>query len=103
MDEGRAFRLAALLRPLLTEGIPANQAVASGVRSLILDGRLVIGSRVASERDLSLSIGLSRSTVSAAYRRLRDEGYLVSDHGGGTRAAIPAATSARPDDASRSS
>ena len=62
------------------------------MRSLILDGRLVVGSRVASERDLSAVLGVSRSTVSAAYRRLRDEGYLVSDHGGGTRTAVPTAT-----------
>jgi DNA-binding transcriptional MocR family regulator len=98
MDEGRAFRLAVLLRPLLGHG-DANQSVAIGLRSLVLDGRLVIGARVASERDLSASLGVSRSTVSAAYRRLREEGYLVSDHGGGTRAAIPVVSSARPDDA----
>ncbi|MDX6221572.1 MAG: hypothetical protein QOD91_626 [Frankiales bacterium] len=98
MDEGKAFRLATLLRPLLGEG-DANQAVATGIRSLILDGRLVVGARVASERDLSLSLGVSRSTVSAAYRRLRDEGYLVSDHGGGTRTASPVVSTTRPDDA----
>jgi DNA-binding transcriptional MocR family regulator len=97
VDEGRAFRLARQLKPLLGHG-EANQAVATGLRSLILDGRLVVGARVASERDLSASLGVSRSTVSAAYRRLRNEGYLVSDHGGGTRTAIPAAPSSRPDD-----
>lgn len=98
MDEGKAFRLATLLRPLLGDG-DTNQAVSTGIRSLILDGRLVVGARVASERDLSLSLGVSRSTVSVAYRRLRDEGYLVSDHGGGTRTASPGQSSARPDDA----
>jgi DNA-binding transcriptional MocR family regulator len=97
MDEGRAFRLAHQLKPLLGHG-PANAAVATGKRSLILDGRLVVGSRVASERDLSAVLGVSRSTVSAAYRRLREEGYLVSDHGGGTRTAVPTTSSARPDD-----
>lgn len=97
MDEGKAFRLATLLRPLLGEG-DTNQAVSTGIRSLILDGRLVVGARVASERDLSLSLGVSRSTVSVAYRRLRDEGYLVSDHGGGTRTASPEQSWDRPDD-----
>jgi DNA-binding transcriptional MocR family regulator len=97
MDEGRAFRLAHQLKPLLGHG-PANAAVATGMRSLILDGRLVVGALVASERDLSAVLGISRSTVSAAYRRLREEGYLVSDHGGGTRTAIPTTASSRPDD-----
>ena len=98
MDEGKAFRLATLLRPLMSGEGDTNQAVSTGIRSLILDGRLVVGGRVASERDLSLSLGVSRSTVSAAYRRLRDEGYLVSDHGGGTRTASPGVSTARPDD-----
>jgi DNA-binding transcriptional MocR family regulator len=101
VDEGKAFRLARLLGPLLGEG-DTNQAVSTGIRSLILDGRLVVGARVASERDLSLSLGVSRSTVSVAYRRLRDEGYLVSDHGGGTRTASPSRPSGRPDDPDQS-
>ncbi len=96
MDEGRAANLGLLLAPLLDRD-DANRAVSTGIRSLILDGRLVVGARVASERDLSTSLGVSRSTVSTAYRRLRQEGYLVSDHGGGTRASVPTSNPARPD------
>jgi DNA-binding transcriptional MocR family regulator len=100
MDEGRAFRLGALLGPLLEDPAagPANEVLAAGLRSLVLDGRLVVGAKVASERDLSLALGVSRSTVTAAYGRLRDEGYLLSSHGAGTRTAMPATGVVRPDE-----
>ncbi len=89
-------RLAELLDPWLGSG-PAYAAVAAGLRGLALDGRLPVGARVPSERDLAAALSLSRTTISAAYDVLRGEGYLRSDHGAGSRVALPAAVPVRPD------
>ncbi len=88
-------RLVDLLRPWLGTG-PAYTALAAGVRGLALDGRLAVGARVPSERDLAVALGVSRTTVSAAYDTLRDEGFLTSARGAGSRVALPAGP-ARPD------
>ncbi len=91
-----AGRLAALLAPWLGRG-PAYAGVAAGIRGLALDGRLPVGVRVPSERDLAGALGLSRTTVTAAYDVLRAEGYLRSDRGAGSRVGLPASVPARPD------
>jgi DNA-binding transcriptional MocR family regulator len=89
-------QLVELLRPWLGVG-PAYVSLASGLRGLALDGRLPVGSRVPSERELASALAVARNTVTAAYDVLRQEGYLRSDHGAGSRIAIPAAVPARPD------
>ncbi len=89
-------QLVELLRPWLGSG-PAYLALASGLRGLALDGRLPVGTRVPSERELAVALAVARNTVTAAYDVLRQEGYLRSDHGAGSRIAIPAAVPARPD------
>ncbi|MGQ7298273.1 aminotransferase-like domain-containing protein [Quadrisphaera sp. KR29] len=93
MDPGR---LSTLLAPWLGAGA-AYTAVADGVRGLALDGRLPVGARVPSERALAAALGVSRTTVSAAYDVLRSEGYLRSAHGAGSRVALPASPPERPD------
>lgn len=45
---------------------------------LVLDGRLVLGATVPSERDLAAALGVSRTTVGTAYRTLVEEGYLAT-------------------------
>jgi len=95
-----ASRLAALLSPALDGSISGgelNQLVARGLRGLVLDGRLVVGTRIASERALAAELGLSRATVTAAYRRLRDEGYLIGSHGAGSNISLPSGRPDRPD------
>ncbi len=92
----RTDRLAELLVPWLAEG-PAYAAVAAGVRGLALDGRLPVGTRVPSERQLAGTLGLSRTTVSAAYDVLRGEGYLRSAAGAGSTVALPSVSPVRPD------
>lgn len=90
-----AHRLADLLRPWLTSG-PAYAAVAAGIRGLALDGRLPVDGRLPSERELAAVLGLSRTTVTAAYDALRAEGFLVSHRGAGSRVALPGGA-VRPD------
>ena len=53
----------------------AYQALADRIRLLILDGRIALGTRLPAERDLAEHLGLSRTTVSAAYRDLREHGF----------------------------
>lgn len=72
-------------------------ALASGVRTLVLDGRLPIGTRLPSERAMAERAGLSRTTVSAAYDVLRAQGYLRSDHGAGSHVTLPDHAPASPD------
>jgi DNA-binding transcriptional MocR family regulator len=92
----RTDRLAELLAPWLIDG-RAYAGVAAGIRGLALDGRLSVGTRLPSERQLALALGLSRTTVTAAYDVLRSEGYLLSAAGAGSRVTLPSASPVRPD------
>jgi DNA-binding transcriptional MocR family regulator len=69
---------------------PAYSALAGRIRLLILDGRIPLGTRVPAERDLAAQLGVSRTTVTAAYGELRDAGYLDSVRGSGSVARLPA-------------
>jgi DNA-binding transcriptional MocR family regulator len=70
---------------------PAYAVLARAGMLLILDGRLPLHCRVPSERDLATSLGISRTTVTAAYDALRTQGYLVSRRGAGSWTALPPA------------
>src|ERR1700721_2254290 len=69
-------------------------ALADALSSLVLDGRIAVGTRVPSERELAVALGLSRTTVTAAYSALRADGYLISRTGSGSFTAVPAGTRA---------
>ena len=58
-------------------------AVAQAVRTLILDGRISLRTRVPAERDLAAALQMSRTTVTAAYDLLRQDGFLeaMARHG----------------------
>ena len=84
-----AARTADLIGPTRGDG-PAYQLVADALRLLIADGRIAVGTRLPSERDLTGALGLSRTTVSSAYAVLRERGYLTSRRGSGSVASLPA-------------
>src|SRR6476619_4025181 len=44
---------------------PAYRGLADGIRRLVSDGRLLVGTRLPSERTLTTELGLSRTTVAA--------------------------------------
>lgn len=83
-----AKRLASLLGHWRGTG-PAYADLAERIRLLILDGRLPIGARLPAERELSARLQLSRTTVSAAYTRLREGGYVESLRGSGSVVRVP--------------
>ncbi|MFF4417993.1 PLP-dependent aminotransferase family protein [Streptosporangium sp. NPDC001559] len=72
---------------------PYYRTLAATVRSLILDGRLPVRVRVPAERHLAEALGVSRTTVTSAYDRLREQGYLESRQGAGSWTALPDAGS----------
>jgi DNA-binding transcriptional MocR family regulator len=82
-------RSVAGLLPEPEPGVPAYQSLAEGLRRLVADGRILRGTRLPSERELTAVLGVSRTTVSSAYALLRERGYLHSRRGSGSVAAIP--------------
>lgn len=63
--------------------------LADRIRLLVLDGRLPLGIRLPSERDLASALARSRSTVVAAYDLLRADGFAESRQGSGTTVCLP--------------
>ena len=63
---------------------PAFMQLYDQVRDLILDARLRSGTRLPSSRELAAELGLSRTTVVAAYDQLQSEGYVEQRRGAGT-------------------
>ncbi|MFC7532743.1 PLP-dependent aminotransferase family protein [Actinoplanes sp. GCM10030250] len=68
---------------------PDYAALAGAVRGLLSDGRLALGVRLPAERELAESLAVSRTTVSAAYRALRETGHLTSRRGAGSWTTLP--------------
>jgi len=68
---------------------PAYRALAGALRTLVLDGRVPVEIRLPAERELSGALGVSRTTVAAAYELLRDEGFLASRRGSGSWTVLP--------------
>ncbi|MFC5908382.1 PLP-dependent aminotransferase family protein [Streptacidiphilus monticola] len=69
---------------------PVYRSLAVGLRTLVLDGRVPVETRLPAERELSAALGVSRTTVAAAYELLRGEGFLASRRGAGSWTALPA-------------
>ena len=84
-----ADRTAALLGTAADRS-PAYLGIADGLRLLIADGRIPLGTRLPSERDLTTALGVSRTTVTRAYAHLKELGYLASRQGSGSVAQLPA-------------
>lgn len=78
-----AARLAGSLGGLVEERPPRYAALAARIRLLITDGRLAVGVRLPAERELAAALQLSRATVTAAYHRLRDDGWATACQGAG--------------------
>jgi DNA-binding transcriptional MocR family regulator len=70
-------------------------ALAERISALVLDGRLPLGTRMPAERALSTALGVSRTTVTAAYALLRESGFAVSRQGSGSYVAVPDGAAAR--------
>ncbi len=90
-----ASRIAGLLGRF--DQSPAYKGLAEGLRVLITDGRVPVGARLPSERELTDALAVSRTTVTRAYAELRDHGFLISRQGSGSVASLPASRGHRGD------
>jgi GntR family transcriptional regulator/MocR family aminotransferase len=60
------------------------------LREAVRTGRLAPGARLPSSRSLAADLGIARNTVADSYAELIAEGWLVAQHGSGTRVATRA-------------
>ncbi|WP_144672705.1 PLP-dependent aminotransferase family protein [Arthrobacter sp. U41] len=81
--------LARLLGEWNLGAAPAYRELADVVRLLVLDGRVPLDVALPSERALAATLGISRTTVTAAYSLLREQGFLSSGQGSRGRTCIP--------------
>ena len=97
---------AGLAPPLLVDvrrgtGLPLRAQLEGGLRDAIRSGRLPVGERLPSSRELARQLGLSRGLVQECYGQLQAEGYLTGVVGSGTRVAAGSATVDQPQPATR--
>ncbi|OBK74066.1 PLP-dependent aminotransferase family protein [Mycobacterium sp. 1274761.0] len=76
---------------------PAYHGLADAIRLLVVDGRIPVGARLPSERAMAETLRISRTTVTAAYAQLRDDGYLNARRGARSTTALPVAPAPRAD------
>ncbi|MGO4651185.1 PLP-dependent aminotransferase family protein [Arthrobacter sp. 2RAF22] len=81
-----------LLGPWNTGAAPAYRELADVVRLLVMDGRIPLDVALPSERALAVTLGVSRTTVTAAYASLREQGFLGGGQGSRGRTGIPRRT-----------
>jgi DNA-binding transcriptional MocR family regulator len=67
-----------------TLSIPMYRQIAMQIQQLVADGVLPTGSRLPPERKLAEMLDVNRTTVLAAYRDLKADGYAASHVGRGT-------------------
>ena len=84
-----ARHLATLLTSWRDVGGISYLRLAETIRLLVLDGRIPLQSQLPAERELAAALGVSRTTVSSAYARLRDAGYLRSRRGSRSWTTLP--------------
>ena len=94
MSSLTAAGLARLLGEWNVGAAAAYRELADVVRLLVLDGRVALDTALPSERALSDVLGVSRTTVTAAYGLLRDQGFLTGGQGSRSRTRIPPVTPA---------
>ena len=68
---------------------PAYRGLCQALQELIGDGRIPLGTRLPSERAVTLALGVSRNTVTRAYADLIAAGFATARQGAGTFATVP--------------
>ncbi|MFD2351655.1 GntR family transcriptional regulator [Nonomuraea ferruginea] len=68
---------------------PYYRALADAMRAAVMGGQIPVRVRMPAERDLARTLGVSRTTVTAAYDLLRERGFLESRQGSGSWTALP--------------
>jgi DNA-binding transcriptional MocR family regulator len=89
-------RLVELLGPWRQSGA-GRERLAAALRSLILEGCVAVETRLPAERTMAAALGVSRATVTGAYDRLREQGYIESRQGAGSWVTLPGGHRSAPD------
>lgn len=77
---------------------PAYQRLASALKEAIESGGYPAGYRFPAERVLARELSVSRTTVVGAYEQLRQDGWLESRQGSGSRVSRRSLSAVRPTD-----
>jgi DNA-binding transcriptional MocR family regulator len=73
----------------MDRGIPRYELIAEAIETAIVSGRLRSGERLTTVRDLAVQLGVSGTTVAAAYNLLSEKGWVRSEVGRGTFVTSP--------------
>jgi GntR family transcriptional regulator / MocR family aminotransferase len=73
----------------MDRGIPRYELIAEAIESAIVAGRLRSGERLSTVRELAMQLGVSGTTIAAAYNLLSDKGWIRSEVGRGTFVTSP--------------
>ncbi|SMX66336.1 MULTISPECIES: PLP-dependent aminotransferase family protein [Brevibacterium] len=76
---------------------PAYDSLTAGISRAIGDGRIPVGARLPSEREAAAATGLSRTTTSRAFAKLREQGFVVTRRGSGSVVQLPEVPGGRID------
>ncbi|RYF55568.1 MAG: GntR family transcriptional regulator, partial [Comamonadaceae bacterium] len=82
-------------------GLPIQVRLRAVITQAILEGRLCEGAGLPSSRDLSQALSLSRTTVTAAYEQLVEDGFLEARPRKGVFVAVNASAPRADVDAAR--
>jgi GntR family transcriptional regulator/MocR family aminotransferase len=80
----------------------ATRNLVEALRSQILDGTYAPGEKLPSSRSLAAELGVSRTTVTAAFDQLVSEGYVITRQGSASTVADLVSTRGQADDDGRS-
>ncbi|HEV8241841.1 MAG TPA: GntR family transcriptional regulator [Thermoanaerobaculia bacterium] len=67
----------------LASTVPAYEQIASRLRALLVDEKVVAGQQLPTVRELALDLGVHHNTVAEAYRQLAAEGWVDLRRGRG--------------------
>ncbi|MBV8202299.1 MAG: winged helix-turn-helix transcriptional regulator, partial [Acidobacteria bacterium] len=81
----RTSSFISLLGPWRAAPGPLYRRIAAATTLAMVSGRLPAGARLPAERPLAKALAVSRTTVVGAYDALREEGWIESRRGSGTR------------------
>src|SRR5258708_315235 len=90
----KATSFVVLLGPWRAASGPLYRRLAAVAVDAVVSGRLPVGARLPAERALAAALAVSRPTVVGAYDVLREEGWVESRRGSGTRVRADAAAGA---------
>lgn len=76
---------------------PAYDSLTAGISRAIGDGRIPVGARLPSEREIAAATGLSRTTTSRTFAKLREQGFLLTRRGSGSVVRLPEVPGGRID------